>query len=66
MFLGVSAGEDGSNGPLEMDNDQEDAAPEIELMKQPSCHPNEDIFRKKIKGTIDVWWLFDDGGTYIC
>jgi len=23
-------------------------------------------FNKKQKGTIDVWWLFDDGGTSYC
>lgn len=27
-------------------------------------HENENAFQKKQKkGTIDIWWLYDDGGT---
>ena len=24
------------------------------------------FYRKQKKGTIDVWWLFDDGGKFLC
>lgn len=27
--------------------------------------PRVTMFRSKQTGTIDVWWLFDDGGTYL-
>jgi hypothetical protein len=28
---------------------------------------NMNVFNKKQKnGTIDVWWLYDDGGKYFC
>ena len=57
-------------GTLQTENSQEEVAREADIPRppssQPSSQPVEDTFRRKHKGTIDVWWLFDDGGTYGC
>ncbi|KAI0228687.1 Solute carrier family 12 member 2 [Lamellibrachia satsuma] len=59
---GLLTYEEENGVPAEMEAELEDAAQEVDIMRQPSPCPNEDTFRKKLKGTIDVWWLFDDGG----
>ena len=66
MCTGLLTYEEESGVPAEMEAELEDAAQEVDIMRQPSPYPNEDTFRKKLKGTIDVWWLFDDGGMSVC
>lgn len=66
VCTGLLTYEEESGVPAEMEAELEDAAQEVDIMRQPSPYPNEDTFRKKLKGTIDVWWLFDDGGMSVC
>lgn len=49
---GMTNGEAVANGSMKESTLDNEPGVEVDL-----------IFNKKQKGTIDIWWLYDDGGT---
>lgn len=38
----------------------------LSLTDQRLLETSQQFKKKQGKGTIDVWWLFDDGGQFLC